>query len=348
MLQPNRHGSSDNYRYGYNGKEKDDEIKGEGVQYDYGFRIYDARIARFLSTDPLFKGFPFYTPYQFAGNKPIIAIDLDGLEEARVTRSRHIRQTIVLHGNNQQFGKMDISLNGKIINVDAGSTVVITPGYEGSAELIETVVYRRMQKWGINGRRAYRVSSTLKTNKATAPMPTPVPAPVPAPKPVEKEAYWVTEDVYEDREITVTRNREVESKKNINLDISFEYREAHYKNYSGAREIIDPILDKLKTNPSNRLKLTVNVRSSDPDASVGWNPFYDATDLAEDRVDYMSQELQKYNVPLDQYEINYTIDPNKPYGVTGVLTTYETVNEEITTSETERVKVGTKRVKKYK
>jgi len=48
--------------------------------YDYGFRIYDTRVARFLSLDPLFKSYPFYTPYQFAGNNPIKFIDLDGLE----------------------------------------------------------------------------------------------------------------------------------------------------------------------------------------------------------------------------------------------------------------------------
>ncbi|MCK7556238.1 hypothetical protein MKQ70_14930 [Chitinophaga sedimenti] len=69
------------YRYGFNGKENDGEVKGDGIQYDYGFRIYDARLARFLSTDPLFQSYPWYTPYQFAGNKPIVAIDLDGLEE---------------------------------------------------------------------------------------------------------------------------------------------------------------------------------------------------------------------------------------------------------------------------
>ncbi|MDO5971995.1 GH-E family nuclease [Flavivirga aquimarina] len=81
QLLPNRHGSSDSYRYGFNGKEKDDEVKGEGAQYDYGFRIYDPRLGKFLSTDPLFKGYPHYTPYQFAGNTPIQAMDLDGLEE---------------------------------------------------------------------------------------------------------------------------------------------------------------------------------------------------------------------------------------------------------------------------
>lgn len=33
-----------------------------------------------MSVDPLSSNFPFYTPYQFAGNKPIWAIDIDGLE----------------------------------------------------------------------------------------------------------------------------------------------------------------------------------------------------------------------------------------------------------------------------
>jgi hypothetical protein len=56
-------------------------VKGLGNQQDYGMRIYDPRIGRFLSVDPLTKSYPWYTPYQFAGNKPIWAVDLDGMEE---------------------------------------------------------------------------------------------------------------------------------------------------------------------------------------------------------------------------------------------------------------------------
>jgi RHS repeat-associated protein len=69
------------YRYGFNGKENDNEVEGEGNQQDYGMRIYDPRLGRFLSVDPLTGKYPWYTPYQFAGNKPINSIDLDGLEE---------------------------------------------------------------------------------------------------------------------------------------------------------------------------------------------------------------------------------------------------------------------------
>jgi len=72
---------STGYRFGFNGKEMDNEVKGQGTSYDYGFRIYDPRLGRFLSVDPLAKSFPFYSPYHFAGNSPILHIDLDGLEE---------------------------------------------------------------------------------------------------------------------------------------------------------------------------------------------------------------------------------------------------------------------------
>ncbi|WP_346320983.1 RHS repeat-associated core domain-containing protein [Chitinophaga sp. YIM B06452] len=68
------------YRYGFNGKENDNEVKGEGNQQDYGMRIYDPRIGKFLSVDPITAQYPMLTPYQFASNTPLQAIDLDGLE----------------------------------------------------------------------------------------------------------------------------------------------------------------------------------------------------------------------------------------------------------------------------
>ena len=69
------------YRYSFNGKERDTEgMGGSGSTYDYGFRIYNPNIIRFLSTDPLSRNYAYYSTYQFAGNTPIQAIDLDGLE----------------------------------------------------------------------------------------------------------------------------------------------------------------------------------------------------------------------------------------------------------------------------
>lgn len=69
------------YRYGFNGKESDNEVNGPYNELDYGMRVYDPWVGRFLSVDPLTKAFPWYTPYQYAGNKPILCVDLDGLED---------------------------------------------------------------------------------------------------------------------------------------------------------------------------------------------------------------------------------------------------------------------------
>ncbi|GAB2700591.1 hypothetical protein GCM10027037_26800 [Mucilaginibacter koreensis] len=80
-LQPGRQVATDTYRYGFNGKENDNDAgKGLGNEQDYGMRIYDPRIARVLSVDPLTKNYPWYTPYQFAANSPIAGLDKDGGE----------------------------------------------------------------------------------------------------------------------------------------------------------------------------------------------------------------------------------------------------------------------------
>ncbi len=70
----------DGYNYGYNGKYKDNDWAGVGNHYDYGFRLYDPRICRPPSPDPIYKKFPNLSPYQFFSNSPIDAVDLDGKE----------------------------------------------------------------------------------------------------------------------------------------------------------------------------------------------------------------------------------------------------------------------------
>jgi len=49
--------------------------------YEYGFRNnYDPQIGRFCSVDPIASDYPYYTPFQFAGNEVPNKIDIDGLE----------------------------------------------------------------------------------------------------------------------------------------------------------------------------------------------------------------------------------------------------------------------------
>jgi RHS repeat-associated protein len=83
MIQPGRNFNAQNYRFGFNGKENDNEIIGTGRWQDYGERMYRTDLGRFFSPDPIIvygKKYPELSTYQFASNTPIQAIDLDGLE----------------------------------------------------------------------------------------------------------------------------------------------------------------------------------------------------------------------------------------------------------------------------
>lgn len=80
MLLPKRHGSVDFYRYGFQGQEKDDEVKGEGNSINYKYRMHDPRVGRFFAEDPLEANFPWNSSYAFSENRVIDGIELEGLE----------------------------------------------------------------------------------------------------------------------------------------------------------------------------------------------------------------------------------------------------------------------------
>ncbi len=69
------------YRFGFNNQEKDKEL---GEYYAFEFRIHDARLGRFLSVDPLYKQYPFYSQYAFCGNRVIDSREIEGLEPGKL------------------------------------------------------------------------------------------------------------------------------------------------------------------------------------------------------------------------------------------------------------------------
>jgi len=64
------------YRYGYQGSEQDNEIKGNGNSYTTHFRQLDPRIGRWLSIDPVTQ--PGQSPYCSMDNSPILGNDVLG------------------------------------------------------------------------------------------------------------------------------------------------------------------------------------------------------------------------------------------------------------------------------
>ncbi len=68
---PNRQTTDGDYRYAYQGQEKDKETNKEAFE----LRLWDSRIGRWLTTDPFAE---FASPYLGMGNNPISLIDPDG------------------------------------------------------------------------------------------------------------------------------------------------------------------------------------------------------------------------------------------------------------------------------
>jgi len=78
MAMVGRTFSSDGYRYGFNGMEKDEEFTNSASHYDFGARIYDSRLGRWLSLDPMMLKFPEQSPYNYVYNDVIRKKDIDG------------------------------------------------------------------------------------------------------------------------------------------------------------------------------------------------------------------------------------------------------------------------------
>ncbi|WP_324692325.1 RHS repeat-associated core domain-containing protein, partial [Flavobacterium cheonhonense] len=102
------------YRYGFNGMEKDDEIKGEGNSYDFGARMLDPRVGRWFAPDLKFSLQPSWSPYKAFFDNPNLFIDPDGNTEWQVT-------TVINHKTGKTEMIFEIidadKLDKKIVNV---------------------------------------------------------------------------------------------------------------------------------------------------------------------------------------------------------------------------------------
>ncbi|MBC7775244.1 MAG: hypothetical protein H7246_07385 [Phycisphaerae bacterium] len=119
-------------RFGFNGKEVDDEVKGSGNYQDYGMRAYDGRLGRFFSVDPLTKKYAFFSPYQFAGNMPTWQIDIDGLEPPITTYGVTISE---LPAGSARTTPVQSSKGGSTFIINGSATVAVGLGYGGIASI---------------------------------------------------------------------------------------------------------------------------------------------------------------------------------------------------------------------
>jgi hypothetical protein len=101
MQMPERNGSTGDYRYGFNGMESDDEVKGENNWYTFGDYGYDPRIVQRPCLDPLMAKFPWQSPYSTFNGNPIYFKDPSG-KSGIVT---------ITEGTSEKSGTIKITMN---------------------------------------------------------------------------------------------------------------------------------------------------------------------------------------------------------------------------------------------
>ena len=103
IMSGRKYSNGNQYRYGFNGKEKNNEISGEGNSYDFVARIYDPRLGRFLSHDFFAALKPAVTGYNFGSNNPLSRIDPDGNFDVDPNASKKEKKGLNAMGN--QYSK---------------------------------------------------------------------------------------------------------------------------------------------------------------------------------------------------------------------------------------------------
>jgi RHS repeat-associated protein len=78
-LLAGRNQSARTYRYGFSGLERDDELKGDGNSYYTNARLFDPRVGRWLSPDPMGAGDS--SPYVGFANNPLRFSDPKGSQD---------------------------------------------------------------------------------------------------------------------------------------------------------------------------------------------------------------------------------------------------------------------------
>lgn len=160
MIQPGRSYNSNTYTYGFNGKEKDDEVTGvTGSHLDFGARIYDSRIGRWLACDPKAEKYPQIAPYAAFGLNPIFFIDPGGetLRVAGMTEKAMRDVESVLPQNYQAYltktTSGEIQWNNKKLNEDKIVLDMTDPGVQLIDNLInakENYEYRVADKVNVS------------------------------------------------------------------------------------------------------------------------------------------------------------------------------------------------------
>ncbi|MBP6730712.1 MAG: hypothetical protein KA149_01560 [Chitinophagales bacterium] len=169
MIMPGREFSSGGYRFGFNGKENDDEVKGTGNSLDFGARIYDSRLARWMSVDPFSRNQAGWSTYKSFYNNPLLFKDPNGETEytflvRRYEHSSYFGTPFFSEGDARK-ASVDVTKSARVhhsITVETSTPVGANPVTRENAYSSESVQYF---PWYGRGTEAPTASQSGEVNK---------------------------------------------------------------------------------------------------------------------------------------------------------------------------------------
>ena len=83
-------------RFKFNSKEE--QTTGNLQYLDYGARMYDSNIGRWITQDPLTEKYYAYSPYNYCVNNPVMFVDPDGRDVRVYIQSKGLGHTFITTG----------------------------------------------------------------------------------------------------------------------------------------------------------------------------------------------------------------------------------------------------------
>tara|TARA_B110000977_G_scaffold30003_1_gene39217 strand:+ start:11608 stop:12651 length:1044 start_codon:yes stop_codon:yes gene_type:complete len=347
MLMPNRHGQDDDYKYGFNGMESDNEIKGKGNSLNFTFRMYDPRIARFISIDPQSDVFPFLSPYQYASNSPIACRDLEGLQSDKQFNATEeiAHRTALLEKVKKSPHSQKLSLaEAQLISTNIGQSngaSGLPPGNRYDVEVRFSGATRSngFDHLYLKLKTADEIKSDVneivaELNKENNP-PAIVEEVKEEPKvergetgikPKPKKRKKIAPTVVTAPPPPIATPTPITS--SVNLDVPFKGNYSTFEDAAQASKVLTPILNSLKANSSNSVSLRPQTAyKKGHDILDAWYTLSDS-DYSEDLVRQRGETITKWFTDrgVDASQINIINDGGnyqKPVKVTGTLTKVE-------------------------
>ena len=112
-------------RHGFTGHEKESDLS-EGI-YTTEYRLYDARVGRWLSVDPLFEKYVGMSPYNYCMLNPVMLVDPDGEDVVICDGEEHFLyepQTSNLYDGNNVVIKNSVAVLNDMYSTKSGSKVL--------------------------------------------------------------------------------------------------------------------------------------------------------------------------------------------------------------------------------